>query len=405
MQTITKQNESNNVSIPEVLANIVEKDKTENFLKYTNRFRQSMPGPDSIHMVSNSYLGLTGEYQVAETQFKSAISNVHESLSSPLCINRQHPQRKLEQRFAEFIGKEDTVICQSGWSANYGLLKHIAQPGVPVYLDSFAHSSLWEGARASGARCLPFQHNNVERLRKIIARRGAGIVIVDSIYSTNGDICPLQEIADLVEETGSVLVVDEAHSFGTHGEFGEGLVAELGLVDKVHFITASLAKAFAGRGGIVAASASHCEFFRFTSEPFLFSSKILTHEIEAINATLNFVQRDSWRRQTLKRNALYLRHGLAKLGYEVEVNDSHIVGLVAGPIEQGLMLHNGLESRDVFGAGFCPPATPKNKTLVRFAVTANHSLKDLDKVLTACAEVREDIDLTLETESQVAVAS
>ncbi|MFD3555935.1 aminotransferase class I/II-fold pyridoxal phosphate-dependent enzyme [Streptomyces goshikiensis] len=134
----------------------------------------------------------------------------------------------LERALATHMGAPAGILCQSGWAANTGLLQALARPGMPVYIDVLAHMSLWEGARIAGATVHRFRHNDIAHLRRRIGDTGPGIILVDSLYSTDGSVCPIPEAAEVAEETGCVLVVDESHSLGTHGARGEGMVFELG---------------------------------------------------------------------------------------------------------------------------------------------------------------------------------
>jgi CAI-1 autoinducer synthase len=150
-------------------------------------------------------------------------------------------------------------------------------------------------------------HNEVEHLERQILRHGPGVVVVDSIYSTTGSIAPLREIVEICEAQGCILVADESHSLGTHGPNGEGLVVELGLAERVHFRTASLAKAFAGRAGFVTCSRRFAEYFKSESNPAIFSSTLLPHDIHGLAATLGVIRQEGWRRERLRENAAYLR--------------------------------------------------------------------------------------------------
>lgn len=340
----------------------------------------------AIRLASSDYLALTNHPKIINSHMSELTDHGHGALMSPVFVKEADPQRKLELRFAALVGMEDVGLCQSGWVANYGLMKNICSPKVPVYLDFLAHSSLWEGVNASGAKICPFKHNDLNHLETLINKHGPGIVAVDSLYSNNGDICPLVELVDLVEKTGCVVVVDEAHSFGVYGERGEGMVASLGLSNKVHFITFSLAKAFSGRGGLVASSARNVDFFCFTPGPFLFSSKVMQHEIASFNETLNVVMEENWRREQIHNNSRLLRSRLAEIGFPVIDSDSHVLALDIGPVEYILQLRNELEKRGVFGSIFGPPATLERTCLLRFSLNANVTQEQIEKVVKACAE-------------------
>jgi CAI-1 autoinducer synthase len=256
-----------------------------------------------------------------------------------------------------------------------------------------AHMSLWEGVHSAKAKAIPFFHNDAEHLEKQILKNGPGIVVVDSVYSTNGSVCPLADIIRICTARQCIIVVDESHSLGTHGGKGEGMVADLGLTSQVHFITASLAKAFAGRGGFIACSNKLSDYIKFESKPAIFSSNTLPHEIEAFDATLDVIQRDTWRRDKLHENARYLRLCLSEMGYNLQGSESQIIALEAGPERKTLLLRDVLEGNKIFGAPFYAPATPKNRSLIRFSINCNLTDSDLKQIVEVCYRIREDIGL------------
>jgi CAI-1 autoinducer synthase len=188
-------------------------------------------------------------------------------------------------------------------------------------------------------------------------------------------------------------LLDESHAVGVRGPSGVGLAAELGLVDRVHFRTFSLSKAFVGRGGIVAGPSRLLEYFRFVARPSVFSSAVLLHEIAAFEAALEIIRRDEWRREALRRKSDYLRQGLAAAGWPVPSNDAPIIALVGGAEERTLRLREALEARSVFGSVFCAPSTPRNRSLVRLTVNMVLSENDLDRVIDACKAARGEVGL------------
>jgi CAI-1 autoinducer synthase len=259
----------------------------------------------------------------------------------------------------------------------------------PVYLDQFAHASLWEGARMAGAQAHAFRHNQAAHLERLIKRYGAGLILVDAIYSAYGTICPLHQIAALSERTGSILAVDESHAIGVYGPHGEGLVHTLGLTEKVQYRTFSLSKAFATRAGMVAGPERVMSYFPYEARPAIFSSAVLQHEVAALAATLKVVQEEDWRRQQLWYNTRYLRAGLRKLGFAVDQTTSQIIALHSGTEEQTKALRNALEDQGIFGAVFAAPATPKNHAIIRLSVNARLRERDLDRVIAACRTIAE----------------
>lgn len=352
-----------------------------------------IPADGDILLTSNDYLSIARHPEIVEAQRRTLHDEGHGIPRSSVFVFGDSPLRRLEGEIAAAMRAEDAIVAQSGWCANTGLLQSIASPETPVYIDMFAHMSLWEGVKSAGAPARPFRHNSVESLRKLIAKHGPGVVVVDSLYSTNGDVCPLREVIEAAREGGCVIVVDEAHSLGVYGEHGEGMVAELGLAEHVHFRTASLSKAFAARGGLILCSARHAEYLRYQSLPAIFSSGLLPHEIEGLSATVRVISRERFRRDKVLRNAGTLRAGLRELGYAVGDDSTQIVALVPGAEHLTIQLRDALEARGVFGSVFCDPATPRNRSLVRFTLNADLSAPDLERIAQVCAEVRGVVDI------------
>jgi hypothetical protein len=202
-----------------------------------------------VRLDGNDYLSVTGHPDIVQAQLASIRSDREFVLQSGVFQLEGNSHWSLERALCEWLGWKTACFASPGYTANLGLLQVVADPQTPVYMDSLAHMSLWEGARAANAPVHAFRHNDPAHLAKMMARHGPGLVVVDSVYSTTGALCPLREIVEAAEMAGSMILVDESHSLGTHGPAGAGLCAQLGLTDRVQFITCSLAKAFAGRAG------------------------------------------------------------------------------------------------------------------------------------------------------------
>ncbi|MCS0590905.1 quorum-sensing autoinducer CAI-1 synthase [Massilia norwichensis] len=350
-------------------------------------------GPGAVMLAGNDYLCLANEPSLLDAQVRALQGTDSQSLMSAVYLQAGSRQHRLEDKFADFMGAQETVLAQSGWAANVGLLQSIAGPGVPVYLDIMAHASLWDGVQLGGGKVVPFLHNNMDHLQRQLNKHGAGVIVVDALYSTDGSLAPLHEVVALAERTGSVLVVDESHSLGTHGPRGAGLVIEAGLEERVHFRTASLAKAFAGRAGIITCSSRFKGYFLSESRPAIFSSCLLNHELAWFDAAIDFVEAADARRAALRRITQEVRAGLGRLGYCVDEGSEQIVALEVGTEPKTLVLRKALENRGIQGAVFCAPATPKNRALVRLTLNAGLSKREIAKLLDACADMREEVDL------------
>nr|WP_315253759.1 alpha-hydroxyketone-type quorum-sensing autoinducer synthase [uncultured Duganella sp.] len=348
---------------------------------------------NAVFLAGNDYLCLAGAPALVGAQVAALQHSQGEMLMSAVYLQQGSAQHRLERKLAQFMGAEDGILAQSGWAANVGLVQTLAGPGVPVYLDMQAHASLWEGVQSASALAVSFLHNDMEHLQKQLQRHGRGLIVVDALYSTNGSVAPLAALADLAERHGCLLIVDESHSLGTHGPRGAGLVAALGLSERVHFRTASLAKAFAGRAGFITCSSYFKGYFLSESRPAIFSSCLLGHELAWFDAAIDFIAAADERRATLRNHARVLRRALSELGYNVSDGTEQIIALEAGPEPKTLALRKLLENHGVYGAMFCAPATPKNRSLVRLTLNSGLDRAQLARVVDACDAIRDSADV------------
>jgi CAI-1 autoinducer synthase len=345
------------------------------------------PGANDVRLDGNDYLSVTGHADIVRAQLDALRQNREFIVQSGVFQLDGSPSSRFEDALAAFVGKDGALLCQSGYTANLGLIQVIADAQTPVYLDSLAHMSLWEGVRAASAPAHAFRHNDPAHLARMIQRHGPGLVIVDSVYSTTGALCPLREMVEVTERHDCMILVDESHSLGTHGPQGRGLCAELGLTDRVHFITASLAKAFAGRAGFFTLPDELRPYLMCHSYPSIFSSCLLPHEIAGLAATLDVVARADAARDQLRRNTARLRQSFSDLGYPIHHGSEQIIGLEAGAEADTLALRDALEARGVFGAVFCAPATSRNRAMVRLTLNATLTDAEMRHVEAAAKEV------------------
>lgn len=379
------------VDFPTFLAKRINQFYSERVTRAWGRqhiLRGRIPGPHAVQLVSNDYLCLANHPEILQVQADSVLENGNGMLMSGIFLQGQTLQNRFERAMAEFLDSPRAILCQSGWNANVGLIQSIASQTVPVYVDQLSHISLWEGAHSAGANAIIFRHNDVAHLQRRIVKHGPGIVIIDSVYSTNGSIAPIADIVALAHSQACLMVVDESHSLGTHGPQGKGLVVELGLTDKVHFRTASLAKAFAGRAGIITCSEHFFDYFMFTSRPAIFSSVVLPHDILGLHKTLEIIQAAEDRRARLHRNADRLRQGLDALGYNVNDSKSQIISVEPGMERHTMQVRDALAKHNIFGSIFCAPATAKNHPLIRLSVNADLTPEQIKRIIRAFKAIR-----------------
>lgn len=343
----------------------------------------NIPSTNTILLQSNDYLALSSNQRLKDKHI-TAIQQHNESVvMSGVFLQDTADTPSFETHLADYVEFEDCNVCQSGWDANIGLLQTICEPGTTVYIDFFAHMSLWEGARIAGANIYPFIHNSVRHLKKLVKRHGPGVILVDSIYSIRGSIAPLQEIVAIANEFNCAIVVDESHSLGVIGENGQGLVHSLNLTQDVDFITISLAKTFAYRAGAVLSHGKLSQCLPFISNPAIFSSALLPHELDRLDATLDLIKESSSERAMLLKLANRLRNALRSLGFNIG-SETQIISLETGNEDNTENVRDFFYQHGIIGSVFCAPATLKSKNNFRFSLNSSLTEEDIDKVIEIC---------------------
>ncbi|MDO6461057.1 quorum-sensing autoinducer CAI-1 synthase [Granulosicoccaceae sp. 1_MG-2023] len=348
---------------------------------------QGSPIPaDGVNLISNDYLSIAGHQRITNAQTHFLNNGDNPNVMSAVFLEEGDFQHQIEAKFARWMDADTTAFCQSGYAANTGLIQSLLDnESFPVYTDMLAHMSLWDGVTMGGGTAVPFRHNDMRHLDRLIRQYGPGLVVVDAIYSTTGTVCPLQEMVNIARHHGCLILVDESHSLGVCGPAGSGLVCELGLTDEVHFRTASLAKAFASRAGIVTCPPGYKDCFNTSSKQFIFSSALLPHEVAGLDATLDLIASADARRTRLQRNSRYMRDAIRALGIDIGESASQIIPLVAGEEWGTITLRKALEKRGLFGSPFCAPATAKKRSLIRLSVNAALEPAQCDKAIDAIA--------------------
>ncbi|MBU2896279.1 quorum-sensing autoinducer synthase [Vibrio pectenicida] len=341
------------------------------------------PSRQDITLQNNDYLDISNNSEIVEHHINALRKHTSSPIMSGIFLRDINTRPEVEQTLAEYVGFQSCLLSQSGWTANIALLQTICNENTIVYIDFFAHMSLWEGSRIAGANIHPFMHNNVNHLEKLIKRHGPGIILVDSIYSTIGSIAPLENIVMLSKKYGCALVVDESHSLGTHGNEGSGLVNALGLTSHVDFMTASLAKTFAYRAGAIFCNNKANECIPFVAYPSIFSSAMLPFELDRLDKTMQVIRKKDKDREYLHKISKYIRNKLSVIGLTIR-SESQIIAIETGSECNTEKVRDFLEDNGIFGSVFCRPATPYKRNIIRFSINSSISYLQAEKIISTC---------------------
>ncbi len=360
-----------------------------------------MEGHEKIMLGSNNYLGLTGDERV-KAAAREALERYGTALTGSRLLNGTIPlHTELEREIAEWLGADDAIVYTTGYQANLGAIGTILEPGDTVVCDSGDHASILDGCRLSGARLRPFRHNNTEKLDKMLSRAsedgGGVLVVVDGVFSMEGDIAPLPEIVELCEHHGARLMVDEAHAVGVLGDRGTGTSELFGLADRVDLRMGTFSKSLASCGGFIAGPADVVEYLRIQSRAFLFTAAAVPAAIGAALEAVRICRREGGPLYAkLLDNASYLHRGLSDLGLRVveptTLADGRqvitpVVPVVVGEDWQAVTLWKALFDAGVYTNVALHPAVPPGGALLRTSLMATHERDQLDRALEIFADV------------------
>jgi 8-amino-7-oxononanoate synthase len=369
-----------------------------------------MEGAERVMLGSNNYLGLTADKRVQQGAM-DALTHYGTGLTGSRLLNGTTPLHlDLEREIAEWMGTEDSIVFTTGHQANIGTLGTILGPGDTVVADSGDHASILDGCLLSRAKLRAFRHGRLDLLEKQLKRAaddGGGIlVVVDGVFSMEGDIAPLQDICDLCEAHGARLMVDEAHGAGVLGARGAGTAELLGVEDRVDLRMGTFSKSLASCGGFVAGPADVVDYLRIQSRAFLFTASAVPAALGAALAALRVLRSDtadppSQLLAAVLDNARYLRDGLEERGFRVvgaqRLPDGSDVVTPIIPVEVGddwkaALLWRALYDAGVFVNTALHPAVPPGGALLRTSVMATHDRPTIDRALDAFSMVKADFE-------------
>ena len=356
-----------------------------------------MEGAPRIMLGSNNYLGLTGDERVIQGA-RDALERYGTGLTGSRLLNGTTAMHlELEDELADWMGTEAAIVFTTGHQTNLGTLGTILGPSDTVVADSADHASILDGCLLSRAKLRVFRHNRLDKLEKMLERAAADgggvLVVVDGVFSMEGDVAPLPEICELCERFGARLMVDEAHGVGVLGARGAGASELLDVEDRVDLRMGTFSKSLASCGGFLAGPADVIEFLRIQSRAFLFAAAAVPAAVGAARAALRVIRSDEGRELMAQvlANARYWSDGLAERGFKVVRHGDVVTPIVPVLVEDDWkagLLWKALYDAGVFVNTALHPAVPPGGALLRTSVMATHDTATLDRGLEAFASVK-----------------
>lgn len=333
-------------------------------------------GRELVNFGSNDYLGLAADPRLAHAVVEAVNRAGWGSGASPLITGRSEIHERLEQRLAQFEGTEAVLVFPSGFAANSGAIAALVSSGDVVFTDRKNHASLLDGCRLSRADVRVYPHADWRRLATLLSQANKvrrRLIVTDSLFSMDGDLAPLGELADLAERHDAMLMIDEAHATGVFGQQGRGVAEHLGVDHRIPVRVGTLSKALGSIGGFVAGSRLLVDWLVNRARPYVFSTAPPAPVAAAALAALDIVRDEPQRRCELLRRADALRQTLAEQGWNTGLSASQIVPLVVGEPERAVRLSAQLRERDFLVPAIRPPTVPEGEACLRISLSWSHT--------------------------------
>jgi len=353
----------------------------------------TIEGKKRIMLGSNNYLGLTHHPKVLEAAARALTRYGSGCTGSRFLNGTLDLHEQLEASLAQFLGKEDCLVFSTGYNANLGLISALVTRGEVVFLDKLDHASIVDGAKMSFGETERFNHGDLANLeRKLERNAGKGaMIVVDGVYSMEGDIADLPGLLRVARKYGAALAVDDAHALGVIGPNGDGTAAHHGVVDEVDIIGGTFSKSLASIGGFLAGTEQVMHFIRHHSRPLIFTASLPPSNTAGVLAALAVMQSEPERRERLWSNTRRLHEGFRSLGFEIGPTETPIVPVLIGPMDKTFLMWRQLYDAGVFTNPVMPPAVPPSLCRLRTSVMATHTFEQIDFCLEAFSRIGREL--------------
>ena len=340
-------------------------------------------GKKMIMLGSNNYLGLTSHPKVKEAAIEAIRKYGSGCAGSRFLNGTLDIHVKLEDKLAKFFRKDAALTFSTGYQTNLGIISSIAGKDDVVVIDKLDHASIIDACRLSFADVKKFKHNDMGSLEFVLKACGdrCKLVVVDGVYSMEGDIAPLPGIVKLCKKYGARLMVDDAHGVGVLGKTGRGTAEHFGLEKEVDIIMGTYSKSMASIGGFVVADESVIHFMKHTSRPLIFSASPPPASVASVITALDIIDQEPERRKRLWHNTNKMMKAFQQMGFDTGVAETPIIPLLMGEMDRAFTMWKILNDEGVFVNPVVPPATQQGRCLIRTSYMATHTDEMLDRVL------------------------
>lgn len=346
-------------------------------------------GRRMVMIGSNNYLGLTNHPKVKEAAIEAIKKYGTGCAGSRFLNGTLDIHEELEAKLARFIDKESALIFSTGFQTNLGAISAIAGKDDIVIIDKMDHASIFDGCKLSFGETKKYRHNDMEDLERILKQNGERsiLIIIDGVFSMEGDIAKLPEIVSLAEKYGARVMVDDAHGIGVLGKNGKGTAEHFGIEDRVDIIMGTYSKSLASIGGFIAASEEVIHYIKHISRPLIFSASPPPASVAAVSAAIDIIIAEPERRSRLWENTRKMKEGFNSLGFDTGLSETPIIPVIVGEDQKAFLMGRGLHEEGVFANVAVSPAVPNGKALIRTSFMATHTEEQLDRVLEAFKKV------------------
>lgn len=340
-------------------------------------------GRKMIMLGSNNYLGLTSHPKVKEAAIEAVKRYGSGCAGSRFLNGTLDIHVKLEEKLASFFRKDAALAFSTGYQTNLGIISSLAGRDDVVVIDKLDHASIIDACRLSFAEVKKFKHNDMDYLEYVLKESGnrGKLVVVDGVYSMEGDIAPLPDIVKVCRKYGARLMVDDAHGIGVLGGTGRGTAEHFDLEKEVDVIMGTYSKSLASIGGFVVADKDVIHYMKHTSRPLIFSASPPPASVAAVIAALEIIDREPERREQLWHNTRKMMQAFKQMGYDTGVAETPIIPLIIGEMDRAFLMWKTLYDEGVFVNPVVPPATLPGRCLIRTSYMATHTDEMLDRAL------------------------